>query len=277
MRRGVTTPSEPITIHNRKNSTATNHNHNNINNQYDHSNSDKRRIDHNNNHNDEDDDEDDDDIIINNNNINHHHSHYHDNDNNHDHSIDHILYNRRNTTPINNNHNNNNNDNNDELNRSLHNPLLDDELNRSLHKLTVGGLPSIRRERRYMVSNGNNEFGGHHHEYYQRKSATGVSMGLSAMAIREDERSGIFSTASRSINRGDDDDDDSSSHFGIGIPIRRGYDNSHRDDYDDMDGMERSGFRRHDHNIGIMSMARSLPVPRAPFLASRNDEDQLSR
>lgn len=110
----------------------------------------------------------------------------------------------------------------------------DQQLTSAFHDMTVGSLPSIRRERRFMVSNGNHEFYLRNQRIKQNSSGSAVL----AMAIGEDEM----------------------------------YDESG----DGVGGSENRQDSRHDK----IFMARSLPVPSAPFLASRNSRttrDQLSR
>ena len=186
----------------------------------------------------------------------------------------------------------------------------------SFHNLTVGSLPSIRRERRFMVSSGNTEFYTDQHNHHSRprvKQRSSGSTGL-GMSFREEEMSSMKSSLLQSQNRSK-----SSGSTGMGIRHRviasSIGSNSNSNNSGGIGGIgaammnhlnapslngHKNGIRRGDddaipaptpaHGVGASvgvsrkydysQLARSMPVPSAPFLASRNDQasgERLSR
>ena len=114
-----------------------------------------------------------------------------------------------------------------------------DDLDVEFNNLTVGSLPSIRRERRLIVSSGNHEF----------ISNGATNAGQRSPSLYRRRHSGTsFRGAINALNNSN---------------------NSNR-------------RRQHSDSSAVhrMAIASSMPVPSAPFLASRNDQasgDRLSR
>ena len=131
-------------------------------------------------------------------------------------------------------------------------------LNSNFNTLTVGSLPSIRRERRFMVSSGNHEF----YSNGQRSPHNNTAYRGTRRDAGSGGGGGGVIVGSLGTGRG------FNSHFSFQQQQRQQQQRRHLSSRQTLD------------NSGDIMMARSMPVPAAPFLASRNDQasgERLSR